>query len=813
MSESPAAKAYQERIAARRRKMEEALESASRGRSVGRSTTNSPGIQVEHLGAGNNKNSLDTATNTPSVGSHSESSPLPVPAPLQAAAQPVTLPSVQLQVKETPRPHSEPAANTVPQSSEIPEEESKPESPQIELRTYFTGPCLGQDAYAIGLPLSTRMPRKVRNMHQRDVYLTKINEASQDINDFLSNPDIGDDEPLALRMSSLVESTSLVVSHTNLAHPEKDPNLKSVPDEIMAEYHMIMSSKMQFLKELICCIQEESIRIGIVATPVIIDDLEIFFRGIKIHPERLDRLSTLPPLKEDFDSSVKVYLIPSTEGSGIVAKTNCHLMIAFDSSCNADIPEIQRVRRDPFNPDKMAPIIRLVTVNTIEHLLLCRQGGPRFLRYCVRGIAVLRHKAGESKLPYETAVQQCAQAVGDWITRKFEGPLDIAPLPELPFPEEASQSTQSQECNEHMDKRKRASVDISGSMTGSVKPDPKKQKVSDESNVIAEDIADITHVTETQIGTQADIQLATTTTMVPDIATPTIVQDIAIPTMAPDTAAPTMAPDMDIDGDETESDEERGLAIARPIYQEPEPALEDLPKDQLITLLQAKIDEVRQLQKESARRQYQFEELRREHALLQQAREAEQESHAQATARMDRLAADNTRLTTDLDALKAKHKATLAHLSPSAGASTNAALVKHSAALEASNTSLHSKLAAAEKEASYSREQYQVASNAFRTQATEIAELTAANALLQRRADERVIALREGSAANAVGAREAEIARLNAMLAERDARLRRLELERARRGGMPGTRSGSVPSRASSPSIPPAVTARLKDVV
>lgn len=135
-------------------------------------------------------------------------------------------------------------------------------------------------------------------------------------------------------------------------------------------------------------------------------------------------------------------------------------MIAFDSSFSADVPEIRNVRQDPFDPAKMAPVIRLVTFNTIEHLLLSiTPGDPKLLQRCVKALAVLRHQAGESKLPYEAAIQQSAQTVGDWVIRKCKGSLEIPPLPELPFPKDmASQSTQSQEYNEHIDKRKRVSV-------------------------------------------------------------------------------------------------------------------------------------------------------------------------------------------------------------------------------------------------------------------------------------------------------------------------------------------------------------------
>lgn len=275
MSESPAVKALQERNAARRRKMEEALELARLGQAVGQLAPSSPGIQVEQPGIGNthSRNASDTPTRMPSVGSHTnKSSPVPVPPPV--AAQPVTLPSVQLQVKETPRPHAESGANNVAQSSkyEMPEEDPKSQSSQIKLRGYFQEPHLVQGEYAVGLPLSTKKPREGRHMHQRDIHLTKISEASKDINEFLTNPDSADIEPLRSRIRSHVRSISLVVSHPELAHPELalHPSLKDVPDENLAEYHMIMSSKMQFLKELIYHVKDESVRIGIVADPAVI---------------------------------------------------------------------------------------------------------------------------------------------------------------------------------------------------------------------------------------------------------------------------------------------------------------------------------------------------------------------------------------------------------------------------------------------------------------------------------------------------------------------------------------------------------------
>jgi hypothetical protein len=47
------------------------------------------------------------------------------------------------------------------------------------------------------------------------------------------------------------------------------------------------------------------------------------------------------------------------------------VVIAMDSSFNPEHDQILRLRQHPINLDELAPVIRLVTVNSAEHVRLC----------------------------------------------------------------------------------------------------------------------------------------------------------------------------------------------------------------------------------------------------------------------------------------------------------------------------------------------------------------------------------------------------------------------------------------------------------
>ena len=130
-------------------------------------------------------------------------------------------------------------------------------------------------------------------------------------------------------------------------------------------------------------------------------------------------------------------------------------------------------------------------------------------------------------------------------------------------------------------------------------------------------------------------------------------------------------------------------------------------------------------------------------------------------------------------------------------------LVTENAELKKRLASAKSTAESTEREAAFAREQYQAASAAILEMRREVDGLRASNEELQRRADERVVKLRQLRNDTALAQRDALISGLKTMLKERDDRIQRLEAREA----MPAKRnvarrvSSPAQSRASSPGL------------
>jgi hypothetical protein len=115
----------------------------------------------------------------------------------------------------------------------------------------------------------------------------------------------------------------------------------------------------------------------------------------------------------------------------------------MDSTFAAHSPEVVRIRANSFEPTKIAPVLRLIAVNTIEHALLCVSPiTPNKLYACVEVMKALRDSAGVMDPAYEAAMGNTAHKVGEWIGKKCEGELKAPALPELPLSVEPSSQTQ-----------------------------------------------------------------------------------------------------------------------------------------------------------------------------------------------------------------------------------------------------------------------------------------------------------------------------------------------------------------------------------
>lgn len=173
---------------------------------------------------------------------------------------------------------------------------------------------------------------------------------------------------------------------------------------------------------------------------------------------------------DDLEGLVKVFLLPSCKSGAVtvslglnqrrevrltIGQNAADCLIAMDSTFNAELPEIKGFRSNIVEVEKLAPVIRLVAINTIEHLRLCcvpRQEIP--LQVYIETLKNLRLQVGIASQEYGGAISRAPTKISRWLQKKAVGPLDMPNIPELPLFEPATQSTIAG-LTEGNDKRKR----------------------------------------------------------------------------------------------------------------------------------------------------------------------------------------------------------------------------------------------------------------------------------------------------------------------------------------------------------------------
>jgi DNA repair exonuclease SbcCD ATPase subunit len=220
-------------------------------------------------------------------------------------------------------------------------------------------------------------------------------------------------------------------------------------------------------------------------------------------------------------------------------------------------------------------------------------------------------------------------------------------------------------------------------------------------------------------------------------------------------------------------------------------------------MLKQRNEDLKDWMASQARLQTRFEELQQTLREAKSQLKTHENTSKAAITRRDRALADVEKLHTQKAALNTQLQDTLRMLKT--GNPEVSALATENTELKKKLEHASNKIASAEKEAEFVREQYQNASKAMFESRKELDALQEQNVVLQRKADERVITLRDLANGEAVRARDEEIKELNQRLKEKDERCARLTIREGvyglKRGGVPRRVGSPAQSRGSSPSL------------
>ncbi|KAF8460671.1 class II histone deacetylase complex subunits 2 and 3-domain-containing protein [Kalaharituber pfeilii] len=276
---------------------------------------------------------------------------------------------------------------------------------------------------------------------QKETYLQNLNNKSRVIQKYC-NGEVEDDPEITGIITELLKSAGRISTHLDLATDEK-LNLER-QDVGFALSH----PKFQFLKSFFDNIRHQSLTIAVFAEPGrALDILELFFRGIKVRCRRTDGFSIFPPLQFDqVDGSITVMLASTGPEGARVLGNYASLVIALDSTFNISDEQVEKFRAHALEVGRLSPILRLVAVNTVEHVkLFLPSSSEHYLPQLMSYVAILRHQAGNLPDSYaeesKTAPRDIARTIIETIETGAITKVSIPNVPTLPIFDTPSQTS------------------------------------------------------------------------------------------------------------------------------------------------------------------------------------------------------------------------------------------------------------------------------------------------------------------------------------------------------------------------------------
>ncbi|PWW72749.1 hypothetical protein C7212DRAFT_301179 [Tuber magnatum] len=616
----------------------------------------------------------------------------------------------------------------------------------------FGSPNLGAEEHLLGLPLGT--DSSSNGVAQRAAYISAITAKSEMIDKFLNHPFPAPEE-LAGEMDKLVAECRLIAVHPDLPYSEINP--RDVDFEKESKNYIAKSPKFSFLKKLFDSISELSIKVEIVASPGrTIDMLEIFFRGIKVHCTRRDKLNQLPRLPASEQRGFgKVALLPSSKSGAVVVSAD--LVIAMDSTFVADVPEVVRVRKSLFVVGKLAPVLRLVSLNTLEHIELCYgDSEPRYpaLYTYIETMKNLLHDAGTLADSYKPTFATAVLSTAKWLSKNpIEGAPKLEGFPLLPIVERLPQVRGS----ELHDKRKREGEPSGGQSPGPSPPasiQTKRLRIACPINSLA------TSSPSRHMGTATPAK-----DPVPIQPTPPAESEAHLPSLA-----------MQIDGDDVgatgvvdDGPPKSWVYITDEVVDKMEPA--DLKKT-----LKAGKQVLQEWKRFALLTQDTVNKHRESFTALQTEKDGLVKSLSKADARGKRLDSEISKLRDDLKQANSAVQRAKADFSSAADPlPVIGQLRDENEKLRKKLESMDRREKAKEEEFEFLREQYQNATSSGVELRKDLDRVKADNDVLQRRAAATVLELHQSHVSSQLENYKSQVAVLKSKLLERETRLSRLE--------------------------------------
>lgn len=297
--------------------------------------------------------------------------------------------------------------------TQIDDDEFKGLSQFTESVSSLTRPQLGKMEFIVPLTMTSQL---------RDYYEQTVFNFKESIEAFA-----GASKPiergLSTQMHDLLEKLENFSVHQDLEDPRVVRESSASPGKTSkteSQWAEESSAKFRFLGQLLATSRAEEVHVAILARPgASLNFLERFLRGYKFAFTRPDRHTFL---ESPVTGAMQITLLPTGPlGAGFVLRP-ATVVVAMDKSVDVDDEQVVALRRHVLHVGQLAPVLRLVVANSVEHVERCIPTGlDETLRRqtLVSCIAHARHEVGRLPPGCPDAVE-AAEAVAEWLSADDE---------------------------------------------------------------------------------------------------------------------------------------------------------------------------------------------------------------------------------------------------------------------------------------------------------------------------------------------------------------------------------------------------------
>lgn len=279
---------------------------------------------------------------------------------------------------------------------------SPPQTAEIDIITQLPTPKMKPDELIVPLPLFSRI---------QEQYMSTIGHYQNATRNILSL--VTPDEDSIREVEEMMMRLNRITNHVDLDDPTTDWN-EELSMEEESRWAVQNSSKFAFLNHLISRLGKESIHLAIVAeSGRLLDILARFLCAQKA--AKVSILNTGAIVNHHIMTDLRISLLPSGRFEPRAEVAPASLVLAFDSSFDAEVPAIRALRYNPSG--RLSPIIYLMVHSSVEHLKLCAppmKNPLDSLRVMTQCVIQTRAEVGEL-LPEDYSALPAAEEVAHFI--------------------------------------------------------------------------------------------------------------------------------------------------------------------------------------------------------------------------------------------------------------------------------------------------------------------------------------------------------------------------------------------------------------